>query len=94
MINFIDSNVIPLLKQCSLAGHAEFKTRNPLLLQNPLAVDILIDVLTDRGFSVAHGQEERLKPLRMDLQTGQIVCEEEEIHNFRITFDKENGKSM
>jgi adenylate kinase len=93
VIALIDADVIPLLKQCSLAGHAEFKTRHPLLLGNSMAVDILIDVLTDRGFSVAHAQENRLKPLRVNLTTGDVECEEEGVHAFRITFDKENGKS-
>lgn len=28
----IDSELIPVLKQCSLAGHAEYKTRHSLLM--------------------------------------------------------------
>lgn len=91
VIAFIDSVVLPVLKQCSLAGHAEFKTRHPLLLNNPLAIDILIDVLTDRGFSVAHAEEVRLKPHHVNLKSGDISCKEEAIHTFRITFAKENG---
>ena len=39
-----------MLKQSSLAGSAEYRTQLPLLAGNPHAVDILIDVLSDRGF--------------------------------------------
>lgn len=46
----IDSEVLPVLKQSSLAGSAEFRTQMPLLRSHPHAVDILIDVLSDRGF--------------------------------------------
>ena len=46
----IDSEVLPVLKQSSLAGFAEYRTQSPLLAGNPHAVDILIDVLSDRGF--------------------------------------------
>ena len=46
----IDAEVIPVLKQSSLAGAAEFRTQTPLLSRHPHAVDIMIDVLSDRGF--------------------------------------------
>ncbi len=39
-----------MLKQSSLAGAAEYRTQSPLLEKQPHAVDILIDVLSDRGF--------------------------------------------
>lgn len=83
-----------MLKQCSLAGHAEFRSRHPLLLGNPLAVDMLIDVLTDRGFSAAHTAEERVVPKRFDLRTGEVDTATEEVHCFRITFDKENVRDL
>lgn len=30
----IDGEVLPVLKQCSLAGHAEYQTRHALLMDN------------------------------------------------------------
>ena len=94
IISLIDTEVIPVLKQCSLAGHAEYRSRHPLLLSSPLAVDMLIDILTDRGFSVAHFLEERVVPWRMDTRTGEISNHIEDIHSFRITFDKENIRDI
>lgn len=94
VIGLIDAEVLPLLKQCSLAGHAEFKTRHPLLLGNNLAVDMLIDVLSDRGFSVAHAVEDRVVPRRIDTSSGEIYSDWEEVHSFRITFDKENVRDL
>ena len=41
----IDAEAMPLLKRCSLAGHAELKTRNELFSRHPLAADMLIDIL-------------------------------------------------
>ena len=46
----ISTEVLPVLKQCSLAGHAEWKSQHPLLVSSPQTVDILVDVLSDRGF--------------------------------------------
>jgi hypothetical protein len=94
VIKLIDTEVLPLLKKCSLAGHAEFKSKNELLLGNALTVDMLIDVLSDRGFSVAHAVEQCLVPRRVDLSTGEVHSEVEEVHAFRITFDKENVRDL
>ena len=94
VIGLIDTDVLPLLKQCSLAGHAEFKSRHSVLLGNTLAVDMLIDVLSDRGFSVGHAVEDRVVPRRIDLASGEIMSDWEEVHSFRITFDKENVRDL
>lgn len=94
VIKLIGTEVMPVLKQCSLAGHAEFQSQSPLLLSSPAAVDILVDVLSDRGFSVAHSREQRMVPQRVDLVTGAISCRAEMVHKFRITFDKENVRDL
>jgi adenylate kinase family enzyme len=94
VISLIDSEVLPLLKKCSLAGHADYKTRHPLLLGNTLAIEMLIDVLSDRGFSVGHAIEDRVVPRRIDIKSGQILSDLEEVHSFRITFDKENVRDI
>ena len=64
VIRVIDEEAVPLLKRCSLAGHAQLKTTNPLFGEHPQASDMLIDILTDRGFSVAHSVEEHIVPVR------------------------------
>lgn len=94
VIKLIDAEVLPVLKQSSLAGAAEYRTQTTLLTQQPHAVDIMIDVLSDRGFSVAHTLEERLVPQRIDLQSGEITCRADPIHIFRVTFDKENVRDL
>jgi hypothetical protein len=63
VISVIDNEAVPLLKRCSLAGHAELKTHNLLFVEHPIAADMFIDVLTDRGFSVAHVTDELVVPV-------------------------------
>ena len=94
IISLIDTEIMPVLRQCSLAGHAEYRSRHPLLLSSHLAVDMLVDILTDRGFSVAHFVEERIVPQRMDKKTGEIANTVEDVHSFRITFSKENIREV
>ena len=44
----------------SVISAADLLTYNTLFTQHPLAVDMVIDILTDRGFFVAHVGEERV----------------------------------
>ncbi len=48
VVGVIDAEAMPVLKRCSLAGHAELKTRNQLFSRHPLAADMLIDILVRR----------------------------------------------
>ena len=63
VLQVIDNEAVPLLRRCSLSGNADLLTHNALFSQHPLAVDMLIDILTDRGFFVAHVAEEQVSEL-------------------------------
>ena len=83
VIQVIDDEAVPLLKRCSLAGHAQLKTSNPIFGEHPQAADMLIDILTDRGFSVAHTMDERIVPVRAMQGACVRLC----IHAFPSTED-------
>jgi len=88
VLQIIDAEVIPLLRKCSLAGHAEFKTQDEVFSKHAVAPDMLLDVLSDRGFSGSHIVNERIVPARVDPDTWAIVNQVDRIHKFRITFEK------
>jgi hypothetical protein len=48
VIDRILNDVIPVVRQSGLAGHAEYVTRSPFFAENPVAIDMLVDVMTDR----------------------------------------------
>lgn len=48
VIDRIMNDVLPVIRQSGLAGHAEYVTRSPFFTENPIAIDMLVDVLTDR----------------------------------------------
>ena len=83
MIKVIDAEAMPTLKRCSLAGHAELKTHNQLFNEHSLAADMLMDILTDRGFATAYDVIEQVVPARVNLQTGEIENRYEYLHHFR-----------
>jgi hypothetical protein len=44
----IINDVLPVVRQSGLAGHAEYVTRSPFFTEHPVAIDMLVDVMTDR----------------------------------------------
>lgn len=93
VVHLITTDVVPLLRWCALAGYAEFVSAAPELA-TPLAQRMLVDVLTDRGFCVAHTPAETMVPVRVDPTTGSITCEQRRAQRFRITFDRGTAGSV
>ena len=85
MIKVIDAEAMPTLKRCSLAGHAELKTHNTLFNEHPIAADMLMDILTDRGFATAYDVIEQVVPARVNLQTGEIENRYEYLHPLQVS---------
>ena len=48
-----------------------------------LLVDMVIDILSDRGFSVGHAHECIDRPVRVNLATGDIETASQDVHKFR-----------
>lgn len=48
VIDRIMNDVLPVIRQSGLAGHAEYVTRSAFFTENPIAIDMMVDVLTDR----------------------------------------------
>ena len=83
VLQFIEHDLVPLLKRCSLAGHASLRTHNPLFDRHNNAADMLIDVLSDRGFSVAYLYDFHPLPVSVDMTTGAVKTKMDGFHNFR-----------
>jgi hypothetical protein len=48
VVERIINDVLPVVRQSGLAGHAEYVTRSPFFTEHPVAIDMLVDVMTDR----------------------------------------------
>lgn len=86
VIKIIEDSLVPILNRCGMAGETVFKTGDKMFLEHPIAINMLIDVLTDRGFQVWYEEEKKYVPTKVDLSSGSIHCSIEIIHHFRIKF--------
>mmetsp|Transcript_26045 Transcript_26045/g.72927 ORF Transcript_26045/g.72927 Transcript_26045/m.72927 type:complete len:387 (+) Transcript_26045:321-1481(+) len=86
VVEVIHSKVLPQIRQGGQAGFTEYRTDAPPFSTSPLACQMLIDVLSDRGFSCSHILEELMVPWKIDLETGVITNRQSTTHRFRVTF--------
>eukprot|EP00882_Tetradesmus_deserticola_P019249 GHRQ01020707.1.p1 GENE.GHRQ01020707.1~~GHRQ01020707.1.p1 ORF type:complete len:460 (+),score=213.56 GHRQ01020707.1:50-1381(+) len=87
VVDRIINDVLPVVRQSGLAGHAEYVTRSSFFTEHPVAIDMLVDVMTDRGFHVCYIREDTAIPEHVDLSTGAIRYALRPCHKFRISFD-------
>jgi adenylate kinase len=82
---FIETYVVPVIVRHALAGQCVVKT-DSALFEDAMAVDMVLDILAERGYH-AHYEEHRTPvPQRIDLQTGIITCQDHRQHAFEIHF--------
>lgn len=82
VLELIQKKILPVVKRHAISGIAMFNTEDPLL-HDPLAVAMLIDVFSERGYQATVDIHRIEIPHQFNLQTGAITCREKRV--FRIT---------
>lgn len=81
----IEKSFIPIIKRHAISGMALISTENELY-RNDLALAMLIDVFSERGFHAVIDLRKEFVPVRFDLKTGEIELREKRIYRVRISF--------
>ncbi len=85
VVDFIQERMIPVIKRYAVSGRALINTEEELFA-DPVAIAILIDIFSERGFR-ASVEIRRLEiPERIDLLTGKIEMREKRIYGMMILF--------
>ncbi|GAB0495118.1 hypothetical protein MMPV_006416 [Pyropia vietnamensis] len=89
-VRMISEQFIPACRRAAFAGVAVVKV-SPTSegwkeLQQPLCVDLVVDILSERGYSVRHDVVSQQVPTRVDLDTGLIECTTMDTHRFVVQF--------
>eukprot|EP00817_Percolomonadidae_sp_ATCC50343_P000509 CAMPEP_0117426570 /NCGR_PEP_ID=MMETSP0758-20121206/6640_1 /TAXON_ID=63605 /ORGANISM="Percolomonas cosmopolitus, Strain AE-1 (ATCC 50343)" /LENGTH=528 /DNA_ID=CAMNT_0005211783 /DNA_START=237 /DNA_END=1820 /DNA_ORIENTATION=- len=74
IINIIQSQFMHILRRQALTGVAIIRSENPLF-SHPEALNILLDILTERGYTVILDYERRMIPHRINPDTHRIEFE-------------------
>ncbi|KAI9022756.1 hypothetical protein CLU79DRAFT_835121 [Phycomyces nitens] len=86
-IKFIENNVIPQVKRHSISGHTNIRTEDAQFGDSQF-VNIVMDVLSERGYHVSFDRRLHHIPVRVNLTTGQIELETHHIYLLNVDFPK------
>ncbi|SAM05053.1 hypothetical protein [Absidia glauca] len=92
-IHFIDTQVMPLVTRHSISGHACFRSENERLA-NAHFVDMVMDIMSERGYFINFDQRIHDVPARFDLRTGQIELETHYTYLLNIEFPKHHIRAL
>jgi adenylate kinase len=82
---FVERKIIPIVLRHAISGTALVNTEDPLL-DDPLALAMLIDVFSERGYHAAVDLHRIEVPERVDLATGAVTCRTKKVFRIQIRF--------
>lgn len=85
VVSFIEKKMIPIVLRHAISGIAHINTEDPVL-DDPLALAMLIDVFSERGYHAAVDIHRIDVPERVDLATGAIECRIKKVYRIQIRF--------
>ncbi len=84
-VDIIKSKFMPIIARHALSGRAVVNTEDPIF-EDPLALSMLIDIFSERGFHAVVDKNIQEIPERVDLATGRIHGRSKAIYRIQIIF--------
>ncbi len=85
VVEFIDRKIMPIVVRHAISGVA-MVNREDTLLDDPLALAMLIDIFSDRGYHAVVDLHRIEVPKKVNLTTGAIECREKKVYRITIRF--------
>lgn len=85
VVKVIETKFIPIILRHAVSGRSYINSEDGLF-DNPLALTMLIDVFSERGYHAAVDVNQEEVPHRIDLQTGRIETRRKRVYRFSIRF--------
>ena len=82
---FIEKKIIPIVVRHAISGVAQINTEDAVL-EAPLALAMLIDVFSERGYHAVVDIHRIEVPEQIDLTTGHIKCRVKKVFRIQIRF--------
>ena len=85
VIKFIDDKIMPIIRAHAISGHARINTEDELL-DDPLALRMMIDIFSERGFHATVDIHRMDVPVRVNPETWEIVCRTKKVYRIEIHY--------
>ncbi len=86
VITLIETDMVPIIKRHAAAGRANIRLEDSLL-DKEMCIEMIVDVLTERGYSITAECKEQIVPMRVDPETNSIINATRRIWIFEVRFD-------
>jgi adenylate kinase len=77
---------MPIITRNALSGRAHVNSEDPIF-DEPLAIPMLIDLFSERGYHAVVDKHIQDIPERIDLTTGEIRCRAKTVYRIQINFE-------
>ncbi len=85
VVQHVQSKLMPIITRHALSGRAIVNTEDRMF-ESSLALAMLIDIFSERGFNACVDKTIRKTPSSFDLQTGAIKLEKRSVYRIHIRF--------
>ena len=85
VVKLIEEKMIPIVRAHAMSGHARINSEDELL-DEPLALRMMIDVFSERGFHATVDIHRMDVPERVDPETGEIICRTKKVYRIEIRY--------
>ena len=86
IVEIISSKFMPIITRHALSGRAHVNSEHPVFLE-PLAIPMLIDLFSERGYHASVDKHIQEVPERVDLATGEIKSRTKVVFRIQIHFE-------
>jgi adenylate kinase len=87
VIQVISQEFMHIIRRQALSGRAIIRSQNAIFSQHG-AIDMALDLLSERGYTTTLDYTKHLIPARVNLQTGEIINTTSKVFEFTIEFPK------
>ena len=84
-VDIINEKFMPIITRHALSGRSIVNTEDPIF-EDPLALFMLIDIFSERGFNATVDKNNQKVPERVDLETGEIQGRVKSLYRIQIRF--------
>src|SRR6185503_16154208 len=85
VVAFIEEKILPIVLRHAISGTAHINTEDKLL-EDPLALAMLIDVFSERGYHAGVDIHRIEIPDHIELTTGKVTCRTKKVFRIEIRF--------
>jgi len=85
VLKIIEQKFMPIVQRHALSGRAVVNSENTIFA-NPLAIAMVIDIFSERGYHAVVDKHVMQVPEKVDLQSGEICCFNKDIYRIQVTF--------